>query len=87
MTGAGMRAWKDETEKLYELVTEAEGSLYEVTKHIAAEDSLLGLLWDGVISEAMPEGYTPEGMKEALTSLRDELFHLLGTMRREVDGE
>jgi hypothetical protein len=87
MKGGGMKAWKEETEKLLELVAEAEGSLLAVTRHISTEDSLLGLLWDGVVNEAMPEGYTPEGMKEALTSLRDELCLLFGAMKREADGE
>jgi hypothetical protein len=55
-----MKAWKEETEKLLELVAEAEGSLLAVTRHISTEDSLLGLLWDGVVNEAMPEATHPK---------------------------
>lgn len=80
-----MKAWIEETEKLLELVTDAEGSLHEMTKQIDAEDSILGLLWDGVISEAMPEGYTPEGIEAALTSLRDELYHFLGSLKEKAN--
>lgn len=76
-----MKQWIDQTQILLDWVTEAEEALHSITKLIAEEDSILGLLWDGVVGQSMPEGVTLEGVKEALTSLRDELTALAEAMR------
>lgn len=78
-----MKNWIAPTEQLLDLTAEAEGTLHSITKLISEEESLLGFLWDGVVAQSMPEGVTLEGVKEALTSLRDELMLLVESMKSQ----
>jgi len=82
-----MKNWIAPTEQLLDLTAEAEGALHSITKLIAEEDSLLGLLWDGVVAQSMHEGVTLEDVKEALTSLRDELMLLVASMKSQKEAE
>lgn len=78
-----MKQWTDRTQELLDLVADAEGTLHTITTLISEEDSLLGLVWDGVVSQSMPEGVTLDGIKESLTSLRDELMLLVASIKKQ----
>lgn len=78
-----MKQWIDRTQELLDLVADAEGTLQSITTLVCEEDSLLGLVWDGVFSQSLPEGVTLDALKESLTSLSDELMLLVASIKKQ----
>lgn len=78
-----MKQWIDQTQELLDFVTEAEGALHSITTLIKEAKSPVTGLWRIAISESMPKGLTLERIREAITSLRDELAPLVRTMKEQ----